>query len=416
MIRKARNMPTLLRSFLLLTVGVVVACASPLPSGASANTFSEKLKPLLRNISDWILLDTSLPTNNLTNTSDTLTTSIFINGNLARVLLAASRIFAADAPSAASAYRRTGLAWCDTLVDLQHDADTYDGRRATAGWWDTGYSDLYIADTGTAVTCLALCHDLSPRPQYMKAMLKFSEFVVNGTRTTPKCDFKAGCDYDPNGNDTEVTRTWLVGDGSLGDGYYMGSLNLPSYTIATATTGGAFFAEMHALTGREDFGAMAGAASAWLVKHIQANGTIPYYIYPPTTVPHEYQCISYSAEAIVDADLRGLLDPTLDVFGPAKRMVKYLISQQQPSGELLDPSVASFGEQQRSPRAMSVLQWYVSRTGDSAAEAALERYTNFLQKSAFGGYGVNQYALVTGFVGLGLADLIQPWSTFVRGM
>ena len=387
------------------------------PADGGVGEDGGELKPLLRNISDWIVRATALPTNNLTNTSDTLATSIFINGNLARVLLAASRIFAEDAPAAAHAYRTTGLAWCDTLVALQHDADTHDGRRGAAGWWDTGYSELYIADTGTAVTCLALCHDIAPQPRYMRAMLKFGEFVVNGTNATPRCTFTPHCDYDALGNDTETTATWLVGDGSLGDGFYKGSLNRPSYTIATATTGGAFFAEMHALLGSGDFGEMAGAAAAWLVRHVQKNGTIPYYIWPPTNVPHEYQCISYSAEAIVDADLRGLLDPAkVDVLGAAKRMVSYLLAQQTASGELLDPTVASFGEQQRSPRAMSVLQWYVAKTGDAAARAALGKYTAFLQRHAFGAYGVNRYALVTGFVGLGLADLIRPWSTFVGGL
>ena len=309
-------------------------------------------------------------------------------------------------------YRSTGLAWCDKLVSLQHDADTHDGRKGVAGWWDTGYSELYIADTGTAVTCLALCYDIDPQPRYMRSMLKFAEFVVNGTRTTPRCTFKKqGCDYDPAGNDTETTATWLVGDGSLGDGYYKGRLNLPSYTIATATTGGAF-AEMYALTRgeRADFADMARDASAWLIRHVQQNGTIPYYIYPPTTVPHEYQCISYSAEAIIDADLRGLLNHT-DVLKPAKRIIEYLLEQQQPSGELLNPAVASFGEQQRSPRAMSILQWYAERTGDAAARDALQKYTGFLQRN-WQAYGVNSYALITGFVGLGLADLIEPWSSF----
>jgi hypothetical protein len=412
--------------FLLLLMLLAAPRAAAAAAVEDARLDPAALKPVLRNISDWIVGATSLPTNNLTNTSDTLATSIFINGNLARVLLAASRIFADDDPAAAAAYRTTGLAWCDTLVALQHDADTHDGRPGAAGWWDTGYSDLYIADTGTAVTCLALCHDVAPQPRYMRAMLKFAEFVVNGTNATPKCTFTPHCDYDPQGNDTETTATWLVGDGSLGDGYYKGSLNRPSYTIATATTGGAFFAEMHALLGgggggagggRTDFGEMAGAASAWLVRHVQANGTIPYYIWPPTNVPHEYQCISYSAEAIVDADLRGLLDPAkVDVLGPAKRMVGYLLAQQTAAGELLDPAVASVGEQQRSPRAMSVLQWYAAKTGDPAARAALGKYAAFLQRHAFGAYGVNRYALVTGFVGLGLADLIRPWVTFVGGL
>jgi precorrin-4 methylase len=46
---------------------------------------------LLTSIADWILT-TRVRTNNVTRTADHLKTSIFINGNLARVLLAAHKI------------------------------------------------------------------------------------------------------------------------------------------------------------------------------------------------------------------------------------------------------------------------------------------------------------------------------------
>ena len=410
--------------FLLL---LLTACmlppstAAPTPSAPAALTSSAK--SILKNISDWIITETSLPTNNLTNTADHLKTSIFINANLARTLLASSQIFQNDH------YLEVGLQWCDELVRLQHNQPTHDGR-PVGGWWDTGYSDLFIADTGTAVTCLALCYDLAPpstkddisnrRDKYMSAMLKFAEFVVNGTDTTPRCDFSPGCDYDGGGNNTETTATWLVGDGSLGDGYYMKKLNLPSYTIATATTGGAFFAEMFALTGRKDFQEMSSGAVTWLLDKVQQNGTIPYYIYPPTTVPHEYQCTSYSAEAIIDVDLRHLL-PSISPINmtSSKAMIEYLLKNQQDSGELVDPSKASIGEQQRSPRAVSLLQWWHEKTGDPKALEGIEKYVHFLTtKTAFdpSKYGINSYALVTGFVGLAMADIVLPWSTFSRGM
>ena len=45
-----------------------------------------------------------------------------------------------------------GLRWCDTFVSIQHSQPTHDGK-GIAGWWDTGYSELYIADTGTVAAC-----------------------------------------------------------------------------------------------------------------------------------------------------------------------------------------------------------------------------------------------------------------------
>ena len=249
-------------------------------------------------------------------------------------------------------------------------------------------------------------------------MLKFADFVVNGTRSTPQCTFRPNYTYDANGNETEVTSTWLVGDGSLGDGYYKGQINKESYTIATATTGGAFFAELFALTKRRDFAGIARSAASWLINRVQDNGTIPYYIYPPTMIPHEYQCTSYSAEAIIDVvSLRGLMNDSANATAAAaSRMVEYLLENQQPNGELMNPATSSKGEQQRSPRAVSLLQWYDERTpSDKRAGDAIQKYIGFLQSSdAFDpdGYGINSYALVTGFVGLAVADLIQPWITF----
>ena len=167
-----------------------------------------ELSPLLRTIADWILT-TNVESNNITNNKDTLSTSIFINGNLARVLLAAHTIFDHNAT-----YLEAGLGWCDTLVSLQHLQATHDGRSGAAGWWDTGYHELYIADTGTAVTALALCYDLAQETKakakastggpswdakapsradtYLESMLRFADFVVNGTESTPMCDFLPG--------------------------------------------------------------------------------------------------------------------------------------------------------------------------------------------------------------------------------
>ena len=116
---------------------------------------------------------------------------------MARVLLASYRIFEHN-----TTYLDEGLGWCDTFVDLQNVQATHDGRADAAGWWDTGYKELFIADTGTAVTTLALCYDLvqhntdaksqERKEKYMQSMRRFAEFVVNGTEVTPKCHFAEG--------------------------------------------------------------------------------------------------------------------------------------------------------------------------------------------------------------------------------
>lgn len=58
----------------------------------------------------------------------------------------------------------------------------------------------------------------------------------------------------------------------MGDGYWNGTLNDWPYTIATATTGAAYFAEMYALTKNSTFKDVANGAVDWLIKKRGPNG------------------------------------------------------------------------------------------------------------------------------------------------
>ena len=73
-----------------------------------------------------------------------------------------------------------------------------------------------------------------------------------------------------------------------------------------------------------------------------------------------------------------------------------------------------FGEVALSPLALSetVLTDDEKELGDRI-KVAIGKYFDYL-KSHRAEYGINQFALVTGFVGLVTADLLQPWCTFVK--
>lgn len=76
------------------------------------------------------------------------------------------------------------------------------------------------------------------------------------------------------------------------------------------------------------------------------------------------------------------------------------------------------GDAQRSPRALSLLQWYIATYGaDSTVTTAIKKFVDFLlnpEKTKAFGVNTNSSGgvLVTGFVGLAVADLLQPWVTF----
>ena len=219
------------------------------------------LLPLLARIAAWIMT-LGVSKNYIPKAADCNVAtgsgcySIFINGNLARVLLASYKI------TGNKLHLHEGLSWCDTFVRLQHHGMSSDGSE-TVGWWDTGYDDLYIADTGTAVTALALCYDTvdaksgnqtDRRTTYMDALQRFERFVRKGINKTPRCmpilPGRSNCSYADHGAQTPPAgRGWIVTDagddhGGVGDGYYKGKLNLPPYTISTALSGGVFYAEL----------------------------------------------------------------------------------------------------------------------------------------------------------------------------
>lgn len=149
----------------------------------------------LNGLAEWIMgLDVgSNVLKNITKIPGNQPASIFINGNLARVLLAASRIAGVGTPAAQEAWRNEGLRWCDTLVSQTHAATTSKGDPAV--YWGAGYpvpypqvGEIYFGDTGTAVTALSLCYSLTTgqRAQsYLQAMERFAAFVLDGCTTAP---------------------------------------------------------------------------------------------------------------------------------------------------------------------------------------------------------------------------------------
>lgn len=138
-----------------------------------------------------------------------------------------------------------------------------------------------------------------------------------------------------------------------------------------------------------------------------------------------FQPITYSTESLVLCDFRyPALHSSLATLNVT---VAWLVAHQNHDGswgqfdQLRSPAGAvrfsPSGDAERSPRALSLLQWYAERV-EATPEVvnAIGKFVGFvLNATASKGFGVAQWdngALVTGFVGLAVADLVEPWSTF----
>jgi len=359
----------------------------------------KKLLGYLEDLNTWAMtLDVG--SGALKNTKDTRT-SIFINGNFARILMASYRI------TGNKAHLAEALRWCDTFCKKQQRTTTSTGQEA--GYWpDCGpRGNIYFGDAGTAATALAIGHrfaDKQRQARYLSAMERMARFVMHG------------CTKAPEGRGRKASTGWVIQQGkdrgALGCGYYRGKLSPEPYTISTATTGGAFFSELFAITGQPKYKEIAAGATRWLVKIRKEDGELPYTLAGKTLTSWPLDTLSYCTEAFVAADLH-LKDPSLRSLlrKELKPTVRWFLAGQNADGSW---GKLRSADQQRSPRSLTVLSWFYRNVDPSPEVAAsVRKYCRFLLNPKNSkAYGVKTLLRTSGFVGLALAEIVSDKSTF----
>jgi hypothetical protein len=362
---------------------------------------AQKLVAWLADVEAWVL-DLDVGSGVLKNTEDTAD-SIFINGNFARLLNAIYRITGKSVDLAEA------LRWCDSFFVGQRLAITSEINEA--GYWvDLNRNlkgNIYFGDGGTAASAMASILDYAdPKKRwlYLKALERYARFVADG------------CLFDPQRLNRESTASWVIeeGDdkGALGCGFYEGHLSVKPYTIATATTGGAFFSALYALTEKPEYKNIAQDAVSWLLKIRKPDGEIPYVLDGQTSEDWPLDTLSYCTEAFIAADVY-LKDAELKMkLGTElKPTVEWLLARQNPDGSW---GVMQSPDQQRSPRAVTLLAWYYRNVEpDPKIKDAVLNYCLFLldpEKSK--DYGIKKLVRTTGFAGLTVAEILQPGSTY----
>jgi hypothetical protein len=379
---------------LILTAPCVQAQTTPHPIVTDPQT-RQQLTDLLRSVCDWAIT-VELRTGEL-KIQEKRRTSIFINSNLGRVLLAGYQLCGDQR------YLDEALAWFDRLVDLQQV--TLSARGDTVGWWGdfSPTANIYLGDAGTSATALAGAVHFSSgerRSAYQRALLRYANFVRFGTSA------------DPQGKDRGASPGWIIGSGpdqgALGTGYYKGRLAVAPYTIATAVTGSGFFSALYSLTHDPVHLDIAEQAGQWLLQQRAADGRVPYTIENQIHETWPINTLSYVSDGLI-----GLYRRTPNaamkkaIAASINRNVNWLITQQNSQGVW---GKMRSEDQQRSQGAINLMVlYYCEISPEQIVLNSIERnYRFFLKPGNLQKYGFGDLSISTGFIGLSIAEILEP--------
>lgn len=381
----------------LLLLGTINAfTAEPIVPDEKTRT---DLTQYLESICQWII-DAELHSGEL-QIQDKKRTSIFINSNLGRVLIATYDLTGKEH------YLQEALAWFDHFVAIQQKTEAPNGM--PAGFWGDFSSDgnIYLGDTGTATTALAGAVRYARgerREKYMTALRLYANFVQYGSKD------------DPQGKGRGGSKGWIIKEGedagAIGCGYYRNELSTAPYTIATSVTGAAFFSALYVLTGERQYLTIAENAARWLMKVRKRTGEIPYILNNFELDQWPLDTISYVADGIVSVYRRtDDKDLQFSIVKSMSRSIQWLLNMQNKDG--------TWGElrsedQKRSQGLLNLLVWYYNDVvpHPQVLESIRRNYTFFLNPENSEKFGVKFFPITTGFVGLAMAEVLEPGITY----
>jgi len=328
-------------------------------------------------------------------------TSIFINSNLARILVAGYEL------TGKTEYLEEALLWYDRLVDLQQIITTPDGKEA--GYWGDFSPDgnIYLGDAGTSTTALAVAVRFAEgerREKYMKSLELYANFVRFGTKE------------DPQGRNREGATGWIIKEGedtgAIGCGYYKNELSTAPYTISTSVTGAAFFSCLYKLTGNPEYQKIAENAVQWLFARQDPFGVFPYLLHNFQLDDWPLDTMSYVADGLISCYINSdNIQFKKFIEKKSARSIQWLLNQQNSKGVW---GKMRSEDQQRSQGVLGFLVWYYNDVGQyqRIQKTILANINFFLNPENSAYFGVNELPITTGFVGLGIAEVLEPGITY----
>jgi len=324
--------------------------------------------------------------------------SIFITGYYMRTLVAGYEIFGERR------YLDTAIAYADTLLRYQSER----------GYWGTGYGNIYLADTGSAIALFTVLYkhvDDARRKQYFESILKYVTAIEKDDLINPS--------------------------GAIGTGWYATKEGVitaqfrDEYTISSALTGAQIFTWMYHMTKEDTYRQVAINALRWIMSTMRDDGVIPYVLAGHGSVLGKvadpkndynlwerwrYDTATYVGEGVIAFDLYcDQPEWRAEVREKVKPHIEFLIKSQNEDGTWAVPGSA---DQKRSPGVVNFLIWHHQHVSqDPRIIAAVKKYNRFVLSPENGKkYGLLEYGaedntandVITSINGRAVADMLSP--------
>ena len=210
-------------------------------------------------------------------------------------------------------------------------------------------------------------------------------------------------------------KSWVIrkgpNRGAFGTGYVKGKASIKASTASTAS-GSLFFSQLYKITKNRAYKKQSIEALKWILNNRKATGEIPSFVEGKPLSEKSFEVVYYCAEAFQGAHY--LLND--------KKMVSWIFTELDPTIRWLLRSQNNKGlwgldvEERYSSGIVSLLAWfYLNAETDESIPSALEpAWQVWLHPVHSQSFGVLMEKIPTGLIGLTIAEMIRPGSTYGR--
>ena len=150
----------------------------------------------------------------------------------------------------------------------------------------------------------------------------------------------------------------------------------------------------------------------WLLNNVKPTGEFPYILHNSEQDSWPLDTMSYVADGIVGVYMRSNDEEfKKQVVSKINRSLQWLLNEQNSKGTW---GKLRSEDQQRSQGILNLLVWYYDEVSKNPKifNSIHKNYSYFLNPKKSQQFGVRELPITTGFVGLGIAEVLEPGITY----